>query len=104
MPTYDYKCTVCEHVQEIFHSINEDPEFVCEKCGKPTKRLVGGGTGHIMKSGGTRNQTWKARHGHKKDSAATTPQEAADIKAKEIISESKYAEAKKSDPYAEHRT
>lgn len=46
MPTYDYKCSDCGHVQEIFHKISESPALSCEKCGKDKMvRRPGGGVG-----------------------------------------------------------
>lgn len=29
MPTYDYKCPVCEFIMEVTHSIKEDPDIFC---------------------------------------------------------------------------
>ena len=37
MPTYDYRCSKCEHTFEEFHSMNEDNTPIkkpCPKCGK----------------------------------------------------------------------
>lgn len=44
MPTYDYKCTDCEHVQEVMHRMSEKPKVKCEKCSskKMVKQLSGG--------------------------------------------------------------
>lgn len=32
MARYDYKCSKCEHIFEIQHSIHEEPKVKCEKC------------------------------------------------------------------------
>lgn len=37
MPTYDYKCTVCGIVREIFRNLGEDSEPVC--CDKNMERV-----------------------------------------------------------------
>jgi putative FmdB family regulatory protein len=103
MPTYDYFCKNCNETKEIVHSIKEDPEILCEKCHEHMRRLVSGGSGHIIKSGGTRNQTWKQRHGHKLNSSRTTPSESAQIKAQEKVQELHNADAKAADPYFESR-
>ena len=41
MPTYEYRCTKCEHTQDAFRSIAErqnGPE--CEECGSETKQRI----------------------------------------------------------------
>jgi putative FmdB family regulatory protein len=42
---YDYHCYDCDRTQEEYHSIKEDPEILCEVCGKPIKRIIYGGAG-----------------------------------------------------------
>ena len=36
---YDYLCTVCQHVQEKDHKINEVNSEPCDKCGAPAEKL-----------------------------------------------------------------
>ena len=46
MPTYDYRCTNCQHSLEAFQKITEEPLKECPKCGKSTlSRGPGGGIG-----------------------------------------------------------
>jgi putative FmdB family regulatory protein len=52
MPTYEYECKSCKYRFEEFQSISEDPIKVCPKCGKPVRRLFGGGMGIIFKGSG----------------------------------------------------
>lgn len=52
MPTYNYTCPVCGAIREEFHQMNENPEYVCDVCGKPLKRMVSGGTATLYKSPG----------------------------------------------------
>ena len=52
MPTYDYECTSCNKVMEIFQQMSEAPLQKCPECGKKIKRLVGGGLGVIFKGNG----------------------------------------------------
>lgn len=40
MPTYDYKCQICEVVVEVVHSIMQDSPAICEKCGNEMLRGV----------------------------------------------------------------
>ena len=52
MPTYDYKCSSCNHVFEFFQSMTDDPLTVCPECGGEVKRMIGGGSGLIFKGSG----------------------------------------------------
>lgn len=52
MPTYDYKCTNCGHIFELFQSIKEHPITECPKCKGRVKRLIGTGSGIIFKGRG----------------------------------------------------
>lgn len=42
MARYDYKCSKCEHIFEVQHSINEDPRIKCEKCKAISIRQISG--------------------------------------------------------------
>ena len=53
MPTYDYKCSNCGEIYELFQSMNDKPKKKCQYCGKNTAvRLIGGGSGQIFKGSG----------------------------------------------------
>jgi putative FmdB family regulatory protein len=53
MPTYEYRCTACNHEFERFHSITAAPIKRCPQCGKAkVKRLMGTGAGVIFKGSG----------------------------------------------------
>ncbi len=52
MPTYEYRCTQCEHLFEQFQSIKDEPVKICPRCGGPVRRLIGGGNGLIFKGSG----------------------------------------------------
>lgn len=52
MPTYDYKCTKCNHVFEHFQGIKDAPLKECPKCKGHLKRLIGTGSGVIFKGSG----------------------------------------------------
>ncbi len=53
MPTYDYKCSNCGEIYELFQSMTDKPKKKCPKCGKNTAvRLIGGGSGLIFKGSG----------------------------------------------------
>ncbi len=53
MPTYEYRCSNCNHELEEFQSINAKPLKKCPKCGKNTlQRLISLGGGVIFKGSG----------------------------------------------------
>jgi putative FmdB family regulatory protein len=52
MPTYEYECTNCNKVFEVFQKITDEPLKTCPKCNKKIKRLIGGGSGIIFKGSG----------------------------------------------------
>jgi putative FmdB family regulatory protein len=52
MPTYDYKCSECGNVFEVFQTMSAEPIKTCPKCGGKVKRLIGAGAGPIFKGSG----------------------------------------------------
>ncbi|MGD9856963.1 MAG: FmdB family zinc ribbon protein [Planctomycetaceae bacterium] len=53
MPTYDYRCSKCDHTWELFQPITAKPVKKCPECGKQTaKRVIGPGAGIIFKGSG----------------------------------------------------
>lgn len=40
MPIYEYECTSCRKVLEIFQRMTEDPLTTCPNCSGPVKKLV----------------------------------------------------------------
>jgi putative FmdB family regulatory protein len=51
MPIYEYQCSHCDKVFEIFHKIDEDCKVTCPKCLKPAKRLISA-TNFVLKGTG----------------------------------------------------
>ncbi|MGD9896876.1 MAG: FmdB family zinc ribbon protein [Candidatus Methylacidiphilaceae bacterium] len=54
MPTYEYECTRCEAVIEVFQRISDPPLQVCPKevCGGRLKRRISGGAGLLFRGSG----------------------------------------------------
>lgn len=78
MPNYDYRCETCDHLFEVFQSMNDPKLEDCpeEGCDGRVKRLLGTGAGLIFKGGGFyetdyRSQSYK--DGAKKESDASKP-------------------------------
>ena len=51
MPIYEYQCTRCNEVFEIFHKIDEDGKVTCPKCLKPAKKLISA-TNFVLRGSG----------------------------------------------------
>ncbi|MEW6570702.1 MAG: zinc ribbon domain-containing protein [Nitrospirota bacterium] len=54
MPTYEYKCERCGYSVEVHHSMKDNPLVECPHCRSMTKRSITGGSGFILKSGGSK--------------------------------------------------
>ena len=68
MPTYDYKCTKCQHRFEMLQTMNEPPRKRCPECGCKVERLIGAGSGLIFKGSGFYLTDYKDRpKGDKKE-------------------------------------
>lgn len=51
MPIYEYQCSKCNEVFEIFHKIDEDCKVACPKCLGPAKKLISA-TNFVLKGSG----------------------------------------------------
>ena len=75
MPTYEYRCPKCGHVQEEIHSIKASPKFICAPC------QMGGGEANVMErmisanatgfviKGGSSSAGWKEKRIRRKKNA-----------------------------------
>ena len=61
MPTYEYKCAVCNHIQEVRHSISKDPLIPCEICGCIAIRQISGGGMLDLKGSGFYQNDYKKK-------------------------------------------
>ncbi len=52
MPTYDYKCTKCDNIQEEFHGISEEKEILCNECQSVCEKTFSTNTQFILKGSG----------------------------------------------------
>ena len=52
MPTYEYECTRCGHTLERFQNMTDRPLKTCPECGGALRRLIGPGSGIILKGSG----------------------------------------------------
>ncbi len=78
MPNYDYRCTSCGHLEEIFQSMSESSLTKCPNCGKDTfERIVTGGAGVLYKGEGwyVTDYSKKSSGGKEKTSTPSAPTE-----------------------------
>jgi putative FmdB family regulatory protein len=69
VPTYEYRCTECNHHFEDIQSITAEPLSICPLCGRSTlKRLIGGGGGMIFKGSGFYGTDYRKKSGKEKTS------------------------------------
>lgn len=89
MPTYDYRCSKCDHEWELFQSIKAAPIRKCPKCGKQTaKRMIGPGAGVIFRGSGFYQTDYRSES-YKKAAAAegkSSESKASDSKSSETKS------------------
>lgn len=84
MPTYEYQCTRCGAVFELFQSISAKPKRTVDAdlkncdCDAPVKRLLGAGGGVLFKGSGFyetdyRSESYKKAAKAEQDRAKGTP-------------------------------
>jgi putative FmdB family regulatory protein len=72
MPTYDYRCSECSFVEEIFQRISDEPLHTCPNCGKETfARVITGGAGVLYKGEGWYVTDYSKKSSGGKDSGPT---------------------------------
>ncbi len=96
MPTYEYECTKCGSVIEVFQGITEKPlrKADCEVCGErtPVRRLIGAGAGIVFKGTGFYATDYRS-DAYKKAAKADRP----DTEGKSDTGESSKPSASKSE-------
>ena len=92
MPTYDYKCTECNHAFEMFQMMTADPITNCPECDGIVKRLIGTGAGPIFKGSGFYQTDYK---NNSANSTKSIPTKTA--KPKSLDKEKKLAAKKTTD-------
>jgi putative FmdB family regulatory protein len=75
MPTYDYKCSLCSNVFEVFHGINETPDINCPKCSNRAEKHISLNSGLIFKGSGFYITDYK------KNSTSVSSSEKSEVKS-----------------------
>ena len=76
MPTYDYRCTKCDHLFELFHSMSDESVKKCPKCKGKSIRVPSGGAGLLFKGSGFYITDYRSKSYQdkaKQDSTSSTP-------------------------------
>jgi putative FmdB family regulatory protein len=71
MPTYDYKCSNCQHTFEYFQTMSAELLTKCPECGGVLKRIIGTGAGPIFKGSGFYQTDYKSKPSESKNSSKT---------------------------------
>ena len=109
MPTYEYKCSNCDHLMEVFQSITASPKKKCPECGKlKLQRLIGTGAGLIFKGSGFyetdyRSESYKKGAESEKPKTESPKTDSKTETKTETKAETK-TETKKEKPKSEPRT
>ncbi len=51
MPVYEYQCSGCGRIEEVFQKISESPLEVCPRCNGKLKKIISQSTFHLKGSG-----------------------------------------------------
>ena len=51
MPIYEYRCSGCGHINEVWQKFSDPPLAKCEVCGGPVKKIISHNTFHLKGSG-----------------------------------------------------
>ena len=62
MPTYDYRCTKCEHRFEVFHAISDARPRRCPRCRGRAIRVPAGGAGLLFRGSGFYITDYRSKH------------------------------------------
>ncbi|MBI4846261.1 MAG: zinc ribbon domain-containing protein [Candidatus Omnitrophica bacterium] len=101
MPTYDFKCSDCGHVFEVFQKMNDKPLAKCPKCKKKkARRMIGAGIGIIFKGSGFYETDYKRKENKpslKNGTSAADKSKTKDAASKEVKTEAKTDKVKTTD-------
>ena len=73
MPTYDYQCTACDTVHEVFHGFRDPGPESCPHCGAAgaLRKLISAGSGVIFRGTGFYETDYKRNRSKKEGSSGS---------------------------------
>ncbi|MGD8665340.1 MAG: zinc ribbon domain-containing protein [Desulfobacterales bacterium] len=51
MPIYEYECTKCAKIEEVFQKFSDKPLVKCQHCGAKLQKLISQSTFHLKGTG-----------------------------------------------------
>ena len=99
MPTYEYECSKCNDIFEVFQSMKDKRVEKCPACGGKVKRLFGTGAGIIFKGSGFYETDYRSNSYHsdaKKDDSSGTAVKSKESKKKKTATTKKGDKSKSS--------
>jgi len=51
MPIYEYRCSRCGHISEVWQKFSDPSLEICEVCGGPVKKIISNNTFHLKGTG-----------------------------------------------------
>jgi putative FmdB family regulatory protein len=102
MPIYEYECTQCGQVEEIFQKFSDKPPTRCNKCSGKLHKLISQSSFHLKGTG------WYATdYAHSSGSSSAVPKKTDEIKtangeassAKKTKSDTTNTSSSESDPH-----
>ncbi|HET6352067.1 MAG TPA: FmdB family zinc ribbon protein [Coriobacteriia bacterium] len=72
MPTYDFRCTACDHRFEVTRPMGSTAEEACPECGAPTKKVFAP-VGVSFKGTGFHNTDYKSTSPRESATAPSCP-------------------------------
>lgn len=96
MPTYEYRCSACEHKWEEFQSIKAEPSKKCPSCKKQkAQRIISAGGGIIFRGSGFYQTDYRSES-YKKGAEAAKKSSDSSTSTPAASSETKKTESKPS--------
>jgi len=72
MPNYDYVCSKCRKVFNVFHKMSETPSVKCPKCGSSASKQLSANSNIIFKGSGFYVNDYKKKGSEKKSESSKT--------------------------------
>ncbi len=86
MPIYEYECSKCGHIYEIFQKISDKPLTQCQNCAGSLHKLISQSAFHLKGSGWYVTDYAKCSGGVSSSTATTAPSKSSEDKKTDTAS------------------